>query len=185
MKYTITTLSIIVFFFCSCGGNMVCEESVLPISTIGDNLLQNNQYILDEWMDTDIHEIEFVLNQDMTLCGVGYKSQEDDNEYLITITDNDNLIVFEDLMSFDSNRLELQEVENIRLSNGETYTLSRNCTNCTNVESRIGEMYRTSNNSSQFSFPLQSDELTILGSKFYGNGNASGNWIPRIELALF
>ena len=174
----------IALIFVSCGGDKICEESELLISSIGNELIQNENYYLDDWMDTDVHEIEFKLNQDMTLCGIGYKSLDSDEEYQLSIKNKDGIVVLNEFLTFNSDALEIKEVENIVLKSNTVYTVSRECMSCLNASSKIGQMYRPVDNNNQFTFPVQNDKITILNTRFYGNGGAVGNWIPLVELAV-
>jgi hypothetical protein len=162
MKSSLLLIGLIGLFGCKSDG--VCEDSDFLMTNFFQELLEGG-FTDKETLDTD-HSYTFVLSEDKILCAIGYESQKNVVDYRIELKNQNDSILFNEIMSFNHKRIEYKSVGNILLSSKDTFTITRKVNSGANSASdHIGRVAHR-DNSDSISFPITKGQLTVIDVNF-------------------
>ncbi|MBK8850309.1 MAG: hypothetical protein IPN73_09130 [Saprospiraceae bacterium] len=136
--------------------------------------------------DSEVHEYNFVLATNKTVCQIGYQSHPSipNVPYQIEIIDSiSGIRVLKESFTFSPTSTSYVVPKNkVFLNSGTTYTLRRTQTNWgNNIGNTTGRVASIDN----LVFPVISGDLSITSSNFFQNGGPSINkGVPFIDLVF-
>tara|TARA_R110000823_G_scaffold22143_2_gene66388 strand:- start:17968 stop:18570 length:603 start_codon:yes stop_codon:yes gene_type:complete len=188
--YFMLIMSVLVL---SCGKDdeaekLPCDETNTTFNQLYDDLVNNQGYINQVTMDTEIHEYTFEIYIQKDICQIGYESQHDDplKNYTIEIEDKtNNIILYTGNHNFSGGGTVYQPINPaITIQQGNIYTIRRIQTDWAPlIHNTIGRLLQEPN--SVMVFPYTWGDLTIISSNFYQNGGPAPNFaIPYIDIVF-
>ena len=180
MRYTFITFCLTVIIFVGCGKDE-CPNSQYLMENLYSSFSTNSDFEDRISYDSETHEYSFILARDVQLCGIGYQSQANIDNYDFRIVDDQNNLILDEQLSFSSDKTEYRSVTAVSLNANTEYTISRTCNTYDSISDVIGRILTFS---SAVSLPIVQGDLTITKVSFYGNGNPDNDAIPFIGLAV-
>ncbi len=170
---------VIALFGCKSEG--ICEDSDFLMTNFFEKLLDDG--FTDEVTVDANHSYTFVLSQDKILCGIGYESQKNVVDYRIELKNQNDSILFNEIMRFNHKRIEYKSVGNILLNSQDTFTLTREVNS--GAKSSIDHIGRVAirEGSESIIFPITKGQLTIIDVNFDSIPTAKFA-IPLIDLEV-
>lgn len=163
----------------------VCNHSFSEFQLLYKTLTQGLAKDIVSY-DTEIHEYNFVLSADKTLCAIGYQSHPSipNVPYQIEIIDSvSGLSLMKESFTFSSSATSYVAPKNkVLLAAGTTFILRRTQINWGNtIQNASGRVAAIDN----LVYPVISGDLFITSSNFFQNGGPLKNkGIPFIDLVF-
>jgi hypothetical protein len=180
IKGILTFWLVINLFGCQPDG--ACDDSSFLTTDLVDKLVDQNGFEEEFWMDARVHAYTFVLNQDKILCGIGYQSVKN-VDYFIELKNQNDSILFSEIMEFKHRKMEYKSVGNITLHAKDTFIISRKANSGTTTASDlIGPVCR-SISKSRIIFPIEHGPLKIIGISYDSSSKPTTSF-PIIDLEV-
>lgn len=160
-----------------------CDSTGTPFQILADELVNNQSYTDDVWMDLETHEYTFELSQNGYICAIGYQSQNGyTGSYGIEISDA-NTVIYTGTHTFSGTATQFITINPVLINAGDTYTIRRTILTPVSPVDVLGRGLRIPGNN--VPYPVSYGYLTITASSFYGGGGPVNDIvIPYIDFSF-